>query len=218
MGKMATKGELAEQAIQVEQQWIKEHVGSQDQYAAAFGGLNRIDFGPGKQVRLTPLIMKPEKLKILQDNLLFCFSGVSRFSSEIQASHVKKLSSLHAEFAEMKALVEEAQKLLNGHDADLDDLGRLLDSAWKIKRGFSSKISNDALDDLYRCALRAGALGGKVCGAGGGGFLVFYVPQSRRRAVEEALKGALIVPIRFEHLGAHVVFYSHEDLFLSEKS
>jgi D-glycero-alpha-D-manno-heptose-7-phosphate kinase len=214
MGKMATKRELAEQAIQVEQQWIKEHVGSQDQYAAAFGGLNRIDFGPGKQIRLTPLIMKPEKLKTLQDNLIFCFSGIARFSSDIQADHVRKLSSLHAELAETKALVEEAQKLLNGSDTDLDDFGRLLDVAWKIKRGFSSKISNDTLDDLYDCAVRAGALGGKVCGAGGGGFLVFYVPKHKRASVEEALKKVLVVPMHFESFGAHVIFYSHEDTMM----
>ncbi len=214
MGKMVTKRELAQQAIEIEQHWIKENVGSQDQYAAAFGGFNRIDFGPGKQIQLTPLMMKPEKLQRLQENLLFCFSGIARYSSEIQATHVKKLSALHAEFDEMKALVNEAQTFLNGDEADLDDFGRLLDTSWKIKRSFSQKISNNTLDDLYDTAMRAGALGGKVCGAGGGGFMVFYVPKKNRAAVEQALRKALIVPIYFEHLGAHVIFYSHEDLFL----
>jgi D-glycero-alpha-D-manno-heptose-7-phosphate kinase len=211
MGRMVTKREIAEQAIEVEQHWIKEHVGSQDQYAAAFGGFNRIDFGPGKHIQLTPLIMAPEKLHYLQSNLLFCFSGIARHSADLQADHVKKLSSLQAECNEMKALVEEAHKFLNGGERDLDDFGRLLDTSWKIKRGFSQKISNDVLDDLYDTAMRAGALGGKVCGAGGGGFMMFYVPPHKRETVKAALHKALLVPIRFEYLGAHVIFYTHEE-------
>jgi D-glycero-alpha-D-manno-heptose-7-phosphate kinase len=211
MGKMVTKRELAEYAVTVEQDWIRENVGSQDQYAAAFGGLNRIDFGPGLQVRVTPLIMDTTRLERLQKNLLFCFSGIARSSSEVQAGHIRNIPRLSHELRYMKVLTDEAQKLLCGGN-DLDEFGRLLDAAWKIKRGYSSAVSTSAIDDIYAAALKAGALGGKLCGAGGGGFLVFYVPEKARDAVEEALKGVLIVPIRFERLGAHVIFYSHEDL------
>jgi len=212
-GRMVTQRELAMQAIDVEQNCIKEHVGSQDQFAVAFGGFNRIDFGKGKIIKVNPIIIPAQRLKALEDNLLFCFSGIARFSSEIQAGHVQNLKKLHAELAEMKDLVDNAHSILNS-DSDLDEFGRLLDRAWKIKRSFSAKISNTTLDDLYNCAIKAGALGGKVCGAGGGGFMLFYVPKDKRPAVEEALKKSLIVPMRFEHLGAHTIFYSHEDITL----
>lgn len=214
MGKMVTKRELALQAIEVEQHWIKENVGSQDQFAAAFGGFNRIDFGPTTQIQVTPLVLTPEKMLRLQSSLLFCFSGIARNSSEVQADHTQRLSALHAEFVEMKSLVEEAQKVLNGNVDDFDDFGRLLDLSWEIKRSFSSKVSNDTLDQLYECAKAAGALGGKVCGAGGGGFMIFYVPAHRRVAVETALRKTLIVPIRFENIGSHVIFFAHEDAFV----
>ena len=216
MGKMTTKRELAEQAIEVEQQRIKECVGSQDQYAAAFGGFNRIDFGPGKPIRLTPLTLAREKLEALQSSLIFCFSGISRISAEIQATHIQNIPKCQPELADMKALVDEAQGVLN-NGKNLDDFGRLMDAAWKIKQRFSDKVTNDSLSELYDCAIRAGALGGKVCGAGGGGFMVFYVPGHRQEAVKETLRKALLVPIRFEYLGAHVIFFSHEDARLVDK-
>jgi D-glycero-alpha-D-manno-heptose-7-phosphate kinase len=212
MGNLATKRELAEQAIEVEQEWIKEAVGSQDQYAAAFGGLNRIDFPRDRGIQISPLTIDKGMLNYLQDNLVFCFSGISRISSEIQADHVKSLPAISAELGETRALVDEAYKLLHGGEEDIDAFGRLLDQAWKIKRRFTSRVSNSSLDALYESARRAGALGGKVCGAGGGGFLIFYAPRDRRQAVEEALSPSLLVPIRFEHIGAHVVFFSHADL------
>lgn len=209
-GKMVTKRALAEQSIEVEQNRIKEHVGSQDQYAAAFGGFNRIDFGPGENIKVNPIILPPDRIQELQDNLLFCFSGIARFSSEIQEGHVQKLGNLHTELNEMKSLVDESYAILNS-DRSLDEFGALLDTAWKIKKSFSRKVSNDTLDDLYQNAMQAGALGGKVCGAGGGGFMLFYVPKHARQSVEQALNKSLIVPMRFENLGAHTVFYTHED-------
>lgn len=210
-GRMVTKRELAEQAIEVEQRLIMENVGSQDQYAAAFGGFNRIEFGPADRIVLSPLTLEADKLARLQARLLFCFSGVSRLSSEIQTEQLGRINQITSELKDMKQLVDEAQKILDAPPDRLDEFGRLLDTAWRIKRKFSSKVSNPGLDDLYDRALKAGALGGKVCGAGGGGFLVFYVPEEHRRAVEEALRPSLIVPLRFERLGAHVIFYSHDD-------
>ncbi len=212
MGKMRTKRELALDAIEVEQNWIREYVGSQDQFASAFGGFNRIDFQPDGQIQVTPWLMRPECLSYLQDSLLFCFSGISRISSEIQEEHVRRLKDITAELSEMRALVDEAGRLLNGDRESINEFGALLDAAWRIKKKFSSRVSNGTLDELYATGINAGALGGKVCGSGGGGFLVFFVPPERRKAVIAALKGVLVVPIRIEHLGAHVLFYSHEAL------
>lgn len=209
-GRLVTKRELAEQAIEVEQNLIGEHVGSQDQYAAAFGGLNRIDFGPGSRIIISPLTLSAETLARLEGNLLFCFSGQARNSSEIMAEQVARLAYIKPELDEMKSLAEEAHQILAGPPEKLDDFGRLLDAAWRIKRTFSSKVTNSALDDIYETALKAGALGGKVCGAGGGGFLAFYVQPEKRAAVEKALERTLIVPFRFEYLGAHVIFFAHD--------
>lgn len=211
MDHMVTKRELAEQAISVEQNWIGENVGSQDQYAAAFGGFNRIDFGPGRSVRVNPVMVRPEKNDYLQSCLLFCFSGIARFSSDIQFEQAGRLKENRGALNDMAALVDEAQGILNGPEAGLDDFGRLLHTAWEIKRRLSPRVSSPTIDDLYDTARRAGALGGKICGAGGGGFLIFFVPPDKRPAVLAALKRCLIVPIYFENIGAHVIFFSHEE-------
>lgn len=211
MGLMCTKRELAEMAVTVEQERIKENVGSQDQYAAAFGGINRMDFFQDGRVQVTPLLLGEDKLNYLQNNLLFCFSGISRISSEIQEEQSRRIEDNTSDLKVMQEVVEEAYACLGNGEKGIDDFGRLLDTAWKIKRRLSCKITNSTLDNLYNTALKAGALGGKLCGAGGGGFFVFYVPPERREAVAAALAPALIVPIRLEHLGAHVIFYTHED-------
>lgn len=210
-GRMVTKRELAWQAMLIEQELIGECVGSQDQFAAAFGGFNRIDFNSGNQIVLSPIIMDGDRMERLQDSLLFCFSGIARYSFEIQKEMVSHLAEKGRELTRMKELVDEAQRVLTSPVSDLDDFGRLLDQAWQIKRRLSSKVSSGLLDNLYETALRAGALGGKVCGAGGGGFMVFYVPIDKKQAVTEALNKTLQVPMQFEHLGAHVIFYSHSD-------
>lgn len=210
-GRMVTKRELAEHAIIVEQERIRENVGSQDQYAAAFGGFNRIDFGRGKQIMINPLFIPKENLDYLQDNLLFCFSGIARMSSEIQAEHKKNLPLMVSQLKEMHHMVDEAQSLLGQGEKGIDAFGSLLHEAWKLKKSFSKKVSTEVLDVIYKRAMDAGASGGKVCGAGGGGFMMFYVRPEYRERVKNALQGMLIVPIRLEHLGAHVVFFAHED-------
>lgn len=210
-GRMVTKRELAEHAIIVEQDRIRENVGSQDQFAAAFGGFNRIDFGKGKQITITPLFIPKENLDYLQDNLLFCFSGIARMSSEIQAEHKKNLPLMVSQLKEMHHMVDEAQSLLGQGEKGIDAFGAMLHEAWKLKKSFSKKVTTSALDVIYKRAMDAGASGGKVCGAGGGGFMMFYVRPEYRERVRNALQGMLIVPIRLEHLGAHVVFFAHED-------
>ena len=207
-GKMVTKRKLAFDAIHVEQNLIGENVGSQDQVAAAFGGLNKIEFGVNDGIFVQPITIEEEKLNYLQEHMLFYFTGLSRFSSDIAEEQIKKTPEKLKELSAIKEMVEEAIKILDGKIDGLDDFGRLMHETWCLKKGLSSKISNSQIDQIYASAIKAGALGGKICGAGGGGFILFFVPPENHRKVKEALKGLLLVPIRFENLGSHVIFYS----------
>jgi len=207
-GKIVTKRKLAFDAIHVEQNLIGEHVGSQDQVAAAFGGFNKIEFGGSEGIFVRPVTVEEQKLQYLQDRMLFYFTGFPRFASDIAREQIEKISQKLKELHAMKAMVDEAIKIINGRVERLDDFGRLLHEAWHIKKGLSCKISNGQIDQIYDAAIAAGALGGKVCGAGGGGFMLFFVPPENIKKVKEALKAFLLVPIRFENLGSHVIFYS----------
>lgn len=211
-GILSTKRQLALDSIEIEQNLIKENVGSQDQYAAAFGGFNRIDFGPGEKAYVTPITIKKETLDYLQKNLLFVYSGISRFSSQIQENFINNIHINISQLSDIVSLVDEAQSLLNGADeSHIDNFGRLLDTAWQIKRRFSKNISNVVIDEIYTKAMRSGALGGKICGAGGGGFMMFYAPQDSHAYLRKALNDFLIVPIRIVSSCAHVIFYSQKD-------
>ena len=207
-GKMVTKRKLAFDAIHVEQNLIGEHVGSQDQVAAAFGGFNKIEFGDSEGIYVKPITIEGEKLKCLQDRMLFYFTGFSRFASDIANEQIEKTSQNLKELHAMKEMVDEAIRILDARVEGLDDFGRLLHEAWQIKKSLSAKISNGQIEHIYDTALRAGALGGKVCGAGGGGFILLFVPPDNIERVKEALKDFLMVPFRFESLGSHVIFYS----------
>jgi len=209
-GKMVTKRMLALDAIHVEQNLIGEHVGSQDQVAAAFGGFNKIEFGGSEGIFVHPVTIEGEKLKYLQDCMLFYFTGFSRLASEIAEEQIKKTPQKLKELHTMKEMVDEAIKIIDGRIDGINDFGRLMHEAWRLKKSLTSKISNGQIDDIYDTAIRAGALGGKICGAGGGGFILFFVPPENHQKVKEALKGLLLVPFRFESLGSHVIFYSTE--------
>ncbi len=207
-GKMITKRKLAFDAIHVEQNLIGESVGSQDQVAAAFGGFNKIEFGGSEGVLVKPVTIEEKKLQYLQDRILFYFTGFARFSSDVAKEQIKQTPQKLKELHTMKAMVDQAIKILDGGIEGLNDFGRLLHESWNIKKGLSSKISNGQIDQIYDTGIQAGALGGKICGAGGGGFILFFVPPENHRKVKEALKDLLLVPIRFENLGSHVIFYS----------
>lgn len=207
-GKMVTKRKLAFDAIHVEQNLIGEHVGSQDQVAAAFGGFNKIEFGGSEDIYVKPVTIEEKKLKCLQDRILFYFTGFSRFASDIADEQIEKTSQNLKELHAMKEMVDEAISILDAGEERLDDFGRLLHEAWQLKKTLSAKISNGQIDHIYDTALRAGALGGKVCGAGGGGFILLFVPPDKIERVKKALKDFLLVPFRFENLGSHVIFYS----------
>ena len=209
-GKFADKRKLADEAIYLERVLCNENGGWQDQIAASFGGLNRINFFKhGYEVK--PIIISPERKKALNNNLLMFFTGFTRFSSEIQktnsiTSSAEKIKRLH----EMYQLVDKAEAVLQDNHSDLDDFGRLLDYTWQLKKYTGAKISTDSIDNLYAAGMEAGALGGKLLGAGGGGFLVFYVQPEKQEAVKEAMKDLLYIPFEFENSGTKVIYYSPE--------
>ena len=200
------KLQLALDAIHVEQQLLKENVGSQDQVAAAFGGLNKIEFGGPEKVRVSPVGVAPATVKALEDHLMLFFTGFSRNASEIAAEQIQNTKAKKKELQEMGAMVPEAVKILNSGHSRLNDFGKLLDESWKIKRGLSSQITNRHIDDMYAAAREAGALGGKLLGAGGGGFLLVFAKPEDQARIKEKLGKFLYVPFRFENEGSQVIF------------
>ena len=208
-GKYADKKRLADDAIKLERELCREAGGWQDQIAAAFGGLNRINFDADGYT-VDPVIISPERKSALEDSLMMFFTGFTRFSADVQATLRSSMRDKTAELREMLALVDVAENVLVDKSVPLDDFGRLLDETWKLKRGISSSVSTDSIDGIYASARKAGALGGKLLGAGGGGFLVFYVPADRRDAVMRAMEGRMYVPFRFENGGTRVIHYTPE--------
>ena len=208
-GKYADKRKLADDAIYLERVLCKEAGGIQDQIAASFGGLNRIDFSAdGYSVK--PIIIHPDRKKALNSNLMLFFTGFSRFSSDIQKETGKSMKDKTKELLEMYSLVNDAEKILTDKNTNLNEFGRLLDYTWQLKRGISNGISTDSIDAQYNKAKNAGAIGGKLLGAGGGGFLLFYVPQEKQQAVKDALKEQMYVPFQFENEGTRVIHYEPE--------
>ena len=206
-GKMMSHRKLAEEAIHVERDVLRENGGWQDQIAAAYGGLNRIDF-KDNDFSVHPIIISPERKKELDENLLLFYTGVQRFSSEIQADTFGKVIDKTRQLLDMLALVDEAEKVLTDKDTSLNEFGKLLNTTWKLKRGTGSKISNGTIDELYDVAIKAGALGGKLLGAGGGGFLLFYCEKDKQENLIKALEQLMIVPFNFENDGAQVLYYA----------
>ena len=209
-GKYANKKKLADEAIYLERVLCGEAGGWQDQIAAAFGGMNRIEFNKDGTYEVRPVIIHPERKTLLNDNLLMFFTGFTRFSSEMQKANAVGYKEKVLQLQEMYKLVDEAQHILEDKYSDLDDFGRLLDTTWKLKRQTGGAITTNSIDDLYEKGIAAGALGGKLLGAGGGGFLVFYVQPEKRKEVIEAMDGLLYVPFRFEDGGTQVIHYSPE--------
>lgn len=212
-GKYADKKKLADEAIYLERVLCNEAGGWQDQIAASFGGLNRINFN-ADGYEVLPVIINPERKHQLNDNLLMFFTGFTRFSSDVQkanASGVKDEAAKIKQLQEMYSLVDEAEKILTDKASDLDEFGRLLDHTWKLKRKTGAAVSTDSIDGLYQKGVEAGALGGKLLGAGGGGFLVFYVQPEYRESVMRAMSNLLYIPFEFEDGGTRVIHYTPED-------
>ena len=209
-GQYVGKRQLAEEAIYLERTLCKEDGGVQDQIAAAFGGFNRIDFDSnGFYVR--PLILSNLRKQVLQENLMLFFTGFARFSSKIAKEQKNAIASSVQQLEELKKLVEEAEKILVSRNSPLSEFGKLLDYTWRLKRSVTSSISNSTIDDIYARAIEAGALGGKLLGAGGGGFFVFYVEKELQVCVRKALKDFLYIPFRFENEGTQILYFNPED-------
>ncbi|MFA6442706.1 MAG: hypothetical protein WCV99_10235 [Sterolibacterium sp.] len=208
---MPTKRELALNAIYVEQELIGEAVGSQDQTAAAFGGVNRIDFGGTQEITVTPLILSPTKLESLERHMMLFFTGFARTASDIAPEQIQNIPTRTNELHRMMEIVDAAMEILTSKSDRTEDFGRLLDEQWRIKQKMSSRISNREINAIYDQGIAAGALGGKLLGAGGGGFMLFLASPERQAAVRDALKDLLYVPSRFDHLGSQIVYHSHED-------
>lgn len=208
-GRYAGKKQLADEAIYLERVLCKESGGWQDQIAAAFGGFNRIDFY-ADGYRVSPVIISNKRKRQFNENILMFFTGFSRLSSEIQAKNAVGYKENRAQLREMHDLVDEAEKVLVDERQSLDELGRLLDHTWKLKRKTGTAISMESIDMLYEKGIKAGAIGGKLLGAGGGGFLIFYVPPEYQQSVKQEMSELLYVPFKFESGGTRVLYYSPE--------
>nr|WP_294493417.1 kinase [uncultured Anaerosporobacter sp.] len=207
-GKYGDKKKLADEAIRLERVLCQEAGGWQDQIAASFGGFNRIDF-KDNSYQVNPIIISPERKTQLANNLLMFFTGFTRFSSDMQKAS-NKVEEKIAQLKEMLTLVDEAECVLTNKHKNLDEFGYLLDHTWKLKRQTGVKVSTNSIDEYYNKAIAAGALGGKLLGAGGGGFLVFYVPDDKKESVKYAMRELLYVPFHFEDGGTKVIHYTPE--------
>lgn len=211
-GKYISKDALAKAAIHIEQDIIGEHVGSQDQVSAAFGGFNRIEFKRSGVFDVSPVILSDTRLLELQDHLMLCFTGFSRIASEVAKSQIDNFKNRETELTRMRAMVDQAVRILQDSTVPIDDFGRLLHESWQYKRSLSDMVSTPEIDGLYEKAMRAGATGGKILGAGGGGFLLLFVKPEYQAAVREQLKQLVHVPFRFEDSGSKVVLYQPNGL------
>lgn len=208
-GKYADKKKLADEAIYLERELCGETGGWQDQVAASYGGFNKINFN-ADGYEVLPIIISPERKKQLNNNLMMFFTGFTRFSSDVQKTNNITAKEKKGQLLEMLSLVDGAEKILTDKNCSLDDFGYLLDHTWKLKRQTGSCISTDSIDGLYEKGIQAGALGGKLLGAGGGGFLVFYVQPEKQEAVKNAMSNLMYIPFEFENGGTRVIHYTPE--------
>jgi D-glycero-alpha-D-manno-heptose-7-phosphate kinase len=209
-GRMMGKEQLAKESIHIEQDILKETVGSQDQVCAAYGGVNHITFNPNGDVSVRPLTVAEDRIKDLNAHLMLFYTGIKRTASEVASSYVTSLDARDAQLKRLKALVSQGVEILNG-TSDLAEFGNLLHEAWEAKRSMSSKISNPEVDELYQQARAAGALGGKLLGAGGGGFILLFAPPGKQAALRRKLGKLIHVPFEFEYSGSQIIFFDREE-------
>ena len=205
LGKIVTKRQLALDAIYIEQNLIKENIGCQDQAAASFGGFNKIEFGGPNKICVNPISLSKNNIKLLESNLMLFFTGLSRTASNIAKKYIKDLPKKEVELNIMRELVDIAIEALQ--ENDLNKFGMLLHESWNVKKRLSNVISNDFIDSVYDFAMKNGALGGKLCGAGAGGFLLLYVPKEKQEKIKVGLKDLLYVPFKFDFLGSQIILY-----------
>ncbi len=206
-GRMVSKHQLATEAIHIEQTVLSETVGSQDQVMAAYGGLDHVRFLQSGDVVVRPLIMNRSRINLLNDHLMLFYTGIKRTASEVASSYVDDIGSRRRQLRILSDLVDEGVETLCGTN-DLSRFGELLNEAWQAKRSFSPMVSSSYIDQLYAKAISAGALGGKLLGAGGGGFMLFFVPPEFQANVAQQLAGLIQVSFRFEFSGSQIAYYN----------
>lgn len=211
-GQMTSKYNLAKDALHIEQDLIGENVGSQDQISAAYGGFNRIDFHRNETFDVSPVIIPHARQKELRDHLMLCFTGFTRIADVIAKSKIENIKNRVTELNRMKEMVDEAVSILGNSNTNIDEFGRLLDDAWKYKRSLSEKVSTPEIDYIYNEAKSAGAIGGKILGAGGGGFMLLFAKPERHDAIRERLNDLIHVNFNFEDSGSRVVLYQPNGL------
>lgn len=210
-GNIVSKTDLAKQAIRIERDMLKESVGSQDQVAVAHGGFNKIVFHHDHDFRIHPITLQKEKINQLQSHLMLIFTGFSRFASEVAEAQIKNTPNKKKELTEMQQMVDHAIGILNSN-RDIVEFGSLMHQAWQLKKSLTDKISNSVIDNLYSKALSAGAIGGKLLGAGGGGFILLFVRPENRERLKEELKDFLEVKFRFENDGSQIIYYHPQEV------
>jgi D-glycero-alpha-D-manno-heptose-7-phosphate kinase len=211
--RMRDKHALAADAIHVEQELLQEAVGAQDQVSAAYGGFNRINFHADGTIDVKRVLTAQSRLADLEQHLALYFTGFSRTASEIAQEQIRMTPQRKQELDAMLQLVDEGESILGSPARSLDEFGHLLHEGWQIKRALTQKITNASIDEIYEAGLSAGALGGKLLGAGGGGFMLFFVPPERRQALREQLKKLLCVPFAFSNQGSHVAVYEPDEVY-----
>jgi D-glycero-alpha-D-manno-heptose-7-phosphate kinase len=215
-GFMPSKHQLAEESIHIEQEVLKETVGSQDQVSAAYGGFNHISFLPNGTFSVRPITLTQERLKELNSHLMLFYTGIKRTSSNIAESYVNDMEARRRQLRIMKDLIEESISILNNGD-DLCGFGELLHEAWQAKRSLSAAVSNSFVDEIYESAISAGAIGGKLTGAGGGGFMLLFAPPSRQKEIREKLNTLIHVPFKIEFSGSQIIFFDSEEDYSREE-
>jgi D-glycero-alpha-D-manno-heptose-7-phosphate kinase len=205
-----TKRELALKAINLEQNIIGEAVGSQDQTIAAFGGFNLIEFNKSKTFEVQKIMISDDRLESLQENLLLCFTGFARTAEDIAKSQIESTPYKEKELNIMMEIVKQAKEIIYDNKISLDDFGKLLNEQWFLKKSLTKHISNANIDNIYNTAIKAGAIGGKLLGAGGGGFMIFYAKKENHEKIKHSLKNKLFVPFRFEKTGSQIIYFSHD--------
>ena len=214
-GQMVGRRQLAQESIHIEQDILHETVGSQDQILAAYGGFNQIEFPRDGEISVNPVTVPEERLSELNSHLLLIYSGLKRTASNIAESYVQDIQSRQRQLHSMAAMVNHGISILNSGE-DITSFGELLNEAWLEKRSLSSQVSNSRVDEIYRQAISAGAIGGKLLGAGGGGFMLFFVPPSKHVKVKETLNRLICVPFKFEFSGSQIIFFEPEEDYSTE--
>jgi D-glycero-alpha-D-manno-heptose-7-phosphate kinase len=210
---MRDKHALASDAIYVEQDVIQEAVGAQDQVNAAYGGFNRINFQTDGEIEVRTVLAPPSRLVELEQHLALYFTGFSRTASEIATEQIRMTPHRQTELRTIQQMVVEGEAIMTSPRRSLDEFGRLLHEGWKLKRSLAQSISNAKIDEIYNAGLGAGAIGGKLLGAGGGGFMLFFVPPDRREALRRALGNLLCIPFGFSNKGSQIVVYEPEEIY-----